>query len=116
MYDRKKIERTFYKFMKSQGGDLLNRFLYNHCVHHHMNIPKSSDKKLAFKAVLDDCFNKAFGYCNIVNQTQMMNIIGNVSSAFIWSETPEGNAFWYDLHERWCYYVNGNKEKLTVWK
>ena len=114
MYDRKKAEKAFYKFMKSQGGELLNKFLYNHCVCHHMNIPKVSDRKYAFKAVLDDCFRRAFGDSFIVSHSDVTNIIGGGSSAFNWADTPEGGDFWYKLHEKWYYHVNKIGESLKV--
>ena len=90
---RKKINQQFIRLLKERGA--WTDFLCNNrkdkpCEIFGISTPRWAVEKILMRVRPKDYIN----------------------SAFVWHETPQGSAFWYELHENWNLRLQTIKKNL----
>ena len=81
----------------------LYKFLYKHgALSKFVNNTLYSDRSKNRDAAYEFLRNK-------IDCITLLEIVGNINSAFIWDRTAEGDTFWYRLHSKEC------KNHLQSW-
>jgi hypothetical protein len=102
--ERDKIVIDICKFLKRH--DALERYCANVLSYHkrELRVPRKSSLKERVKYIVTHMVNKVNG-----DYPELHDFFESCDTCFGWAHTPEGAAFWSNLHAKWYKIVIGEE-------